>query len=91
MYVLMEKHEMDLVASTCIIMSYNVLLHEYTRHTRTLPLLKDLEVSHEADLRGIGSFSEAAIRTHGLVSVHEVDVRLSFVKLVPLRRLQEIL
>jgi hypothetical protein len=37
----------------------NVLLHDCTRHTRTLPLLIDLEASREADLRGLGSFIEA--------------------------------
>jgi hypothetical protein len=40
-------------------MSYNVQLHDCTRHTRTLPLLAYLEDSREADLRGLGSFIEA--------------------------------
>jgi hypothetical protein len=40
MYVLpTEKHEFELVTSTCT-MYCNVLLHDYTRHTRTLPLLR---------------------------------------------------
>jgi hypothetical protein len=34
----MEKHELDLVTST-------FTMHECTRHTRTLPLLTDLEVA----------------------------------------------
>jgi hypothetical protein len=37
----MEKHELELVTST-FTMSCNVLLHDCTRHTRTLPLLTDL-------------------------------------------------
>jgi hypothetical protein len=44
-------------------MSCNVLLHDYFRHTRTLPLLTDLEESREADLRGLSSFLEAFTRT----------------------------
>jgi hypothetical protein len=40
-YVRMEKHELELVTSTCT-MSCNVLLQDCTRHTRTLPLLTDL-------------------------------------------------
>jgi hypothetical protein len=39
-------------------MSCNVLLQEYTRHTRTLPLLTDLEASREADHRCLSSFVE---------------------------------
>jgi hypothetical protein len=42
----------------------NVLLHDCTRHTRTLPLLTGLEASHGADLRGLGSFTDAFIGTH---------------------------
>jgi hypothetical protein len=34
----MEKHELEQVTSTYT-MSCNVLLQDYTRHTRTLPLL----------------------------------------------------
>jgi hypothetical protein len=37
----MEKHELELVTSNCT-MSWNVLLLDCTRHTRTLPLLTDL-------------------------------------------------
>jgi hypothetical protein len=37
----MEKHELELVMSTCTICC-NVLLHDCTRHTRILPLLTDL-------------------------------------------------
>jgi hypothetical protein len=37
----MEKHELELVTSTNT-MPYNVLLLDYTRHARTLPLLTDL-------------------------------------------------
>jgi hypothetical protein len=37
----MEKHELELVTSTST-MSCNVLLHDCTRHTRTLTLLADL-------------------------------------------------
>jgi hypothetical protein len=63
MYVLpMEKHELELVKSTCT-MSCKVLLHDCTRHTHTLPLLNDLEDNREADLRGLGSFIEALTRT----------------------------
>jgi hypothetical protein len=59
MYVLpMEKHELDLVSSSCT-MSCNVLLQDCTRHTRTLPPLTDLEDNREADLRGLGPFTEA--------------------------------
>jgi hypothetical protein len=64
MYVLpMKKHELDLVTSTCT-MSCTTVLHDYTRHTRTLPLLTNLEVSREADLRGLGSFTATFIGTH---------------------------
>jgi hypothetical protein len=63
MYVLpMEKRELDLVTSTCT-MSCNVLLHECTCHTCTLPLLTYLEASSETHLRGLGSFIEAVIET----------------------------
>jgi hypothetical protein len=44
-------------------MSCNVLLHECTRHTRTLPLLTNLEASRETDLRDLGSFTEAVTGT----------------------------
>jgi hypothetical protein len=37
----MEKHELELVTSTCT-MSCNVLFQDCTRHTPTLPLLTDL-------------------------------------------------
>jgi hypothetical protein len=37
----MEKHELESVTSTRA-MSCNVLLQDYTRPTRTLPLLTDL-------------------------------------------------
>jgi hypothetical protein len=37
----MEKHELELVTSTNT-MSCNVLLQDFTRHTRTLPLLTDM-------------------------------------------------
>jgi hypothetical protein len=58
MYILpMEKHELELVTSTC---SYwEVVLHDYTRHTHTLPLLTNLEDCREADLRGLGPFTYA--------------------------------
>jgi hypothetical protein len=39
--LLMEKHALYLVTSTCT-MSCNVVLQNRTRHTRTLPLLTDL-------------------------------------------------
>jgi hypothetical protein len=39
-------------------MSNDVLLHDYTRHTRTLPLLTDLEDNREAYLRGLASLSK---------------------------------
>jgi hypothetical protein len=58
MYVLpREKHELDLITSTRR-MSCNVLLQDGTRHTRTLPLLTELEANCEVDLRGLGSFTE---------------------------------
>jgi hypothetical protein len=64
MYVLpMENHELKLVTRTCT-MSCNVLLQDCARHTRTLPFLTDLEDNREADLRGLGSFTEALTRTH---------------------------
>jgi hypothetical protein len=45
MYALQtEKHELELVTSTYT-MSCNVVLHDCTRHTRTLPLLTDLEAA----------------------------------------------
>jgi hypothetical protein len=57
MYVLpMEKHELELVKSTCTMLC-NVLLHDCTRHTRTLPLLTNLDDSREADFRCLSSFS----------------------------------
>jgi hypothetical protein len=37
----LEQRELELVTSTCT-MSCNVLLHDFTRHTRALPLLTDL-------------------------------------------------
>jgi hypothetical protein len=58
----MEKHELELVTSTCKI-SCNVLFQDCTRHTRALPLLTDFEDSREADLRGLSSFTEAITRT----------------------------
>jgi hypothetical protein len=44
---------------------YNVmqLLHDYTRHTRTLPVLTDLEASRETHLRNICSIIEAITET----------------------------
>jgi hypothetical protein len=44
-------------------MSGNVLLQDYTRHTRTLPLLSYLEASRETKLRDLGSFNEVVTRT----------------------------
>jgi hypothetical protein len=44
-------------------MSCNVMLHDFTRHTRTLPLLTDFEANREANLRGLGSFIEAITGT----------------------------
>jgi hypothetical protein len=44
-------------------MSCNVVLQDRTRHTRTLPLLRGLEASRDADLRGPGSFFEVLIGT----------------------------
>jgi hypothetical protein len=87
----MEKHELELVTSTCT-MTCNVLLQDYTRHTHTLPLLRDLCGRREADLRGQSSFTEAVLglKNARWVSVHEVDVRLRLGNIVPLGRLQEI-
>jgi hypothetical protein len=56
------KVRIKLVTSTCTL-SGNVLLQDCTRHTRTLPLLTDLEASREADLRGMGSFNEVVLGT----------------------------
>ena len=88
----MEKHELELVTSICT-MSCNVLLHDYTRHTRTLPLLTDIEAAARQT-----SVVYAPLMKHLLglrharwVSVHEVNVSTSLGKLVPLGRLQEIL
>jgi hypothetical protein len=65
MYVLpMEKHELELVASICTMFS-DVLLQENTRHTRTLPLLGDLEASCETDLRDLGPLTKAITLTQG--------------------------
>jgi hypothetical protein len=47
-------------------MSGYVLLHDCTRHTRTLSLLTNLEISRVADFRGLGSFSEAVVGTYEL-------------------------
>jgi hypothetical protein len=44
-------------------MSCNILLQYCTRHVCTLPLLTDLEVSRDASLRGLGSFTKAVTRT----------------------------
>ena len=45
-------------------MSGNVLLQDNSRHTRTLPLLKDrYEANREVDLRGLGSFAEVMFGT----------------------------
>jgi hypothetical protein len=88
----MEKHELGLVTSTCT--KYcNVLLHECTRCTRTLHLLTNVEAAVRQT-----SVVEAPIilkqllglRNSRLVSEHEVDVGMSFGKLVPLGRLQEV-
>jgi hypothetical protein len=76
-------------------MSGNVLFHDCIHHTRTLPLLTDLEASYEANYRGLGLFIiEAMTGTHNnarWVSVHEVDVCISLGKIVPLGRLHEFL
>jgi hypothetical protein len=45
-------------------MSGNVMLKECTRHTRTFPLLIDLEANREADLRDLGCFTKAVIGTN---------------------------
>jgi hypothetical protein len=58
----MEKHELELVTSTCT-MSGNVLLQNCTRHTRTLPLLTDLRGRREADLRGQSAITKGATGT----------------------------
>jgi hypothetical protein len=58
----MEKHELELVTSTCT-MSCNLMLQGCTRHTRTLPFLKDLRGHREADLRGLSSCIEAITGT----------------------------
>jgi hypothetical protein len=57
LYVLpMEKHELELVTSTCT-MYCNVVLQDCTRHTRTLPLLTVQLGRRDADLRGLSSFT----------------------------------
>jgi hypothetical protein len=85
----MEKNELELVTSTRT-MSCNVVLHDCTRHTRTLPLLTNLEDNREAGLRGLSSFLLGLGNARWL-AVHEVNVRVGLGKLVPLGRLQEIL
>jgi hypothetical protein len=35
------------------------LMHDYNRHTRTLPLLTYIEANREANVRGLGSHIEA--------------------------------
>jgi hypothetical protein len=57
----MEKYELELVTSTCTV-SCNVLLQDYTRHTRTLTLLTHLE-NREGDLRGLSSLTKAVTMT----------------------------
>jgi hypothetical protein len=65
MYVLpMKKHGLDLVTRTCTISCNKILLQDYTRLTRTLPVLTDLEANGEDDLRGLGAFNEAIYGTH---------------------------
>jgi hypothetical protein len=54
--------KLDLATSTCTL-SCNVLLHNCTRHTRTLPILRDLEVNRETSLRDQGSFNESVTWT----------------------------
>jgi hypothetical protein len=85
----MEKHELDLVTNTCTISCNYVLLQDFTRHTRTLPFLTNLEGSREADLRGLSPFTDIVTGTQDCaLGVHEVDVHLSLGKRVPLGRLQ---
>jgi hypothetical protein len=71
-------------------MSCNVLLHECTRHTRTLPLLTDLHASVRQTSAVMGALRKPLLRLMNArrVSMHEVDIRLSLGKLVPLGRLQ---
>jgi hypothetical protein len=46
-------------------MSCNVLLHKYTRHTRTLPLLTNLEAAaRQTYVVYVGSFTKVVIVTH---------------------------
>jgi hypothetical protein len=58
----MEKHELAFVTSTYT-MSCNVLLHDCTRHTRTLPLLTDLEAAARLTSVVLSSFTEAVTGT----------------------------
>jgi hypothetical protein len=58
----MEKHELESVTSTNT-MSCNVLLQDCTRHTRTLPLLTDLEAAVRQTSVVLGSFTEAVTGT----------------------------
>jgi hypothetical protein len=88
----MEKHELELVLSTCTL-SCNVLLHDCTRHTRTLPLLTYLEVAARQTSVFYAPLLKRllGLRNARWVGVHEVNVRLSLGKLVPIGRHQEVL
>jgi hypothetical protein len=58
----MAEHELAFLTSTCT-MSFNVLLHDNTRHTRTLPLLTDLEFAARQTSVALSSFTEAVTGT----------------------------
>jgi hypothetical protein len=58
----MEKHELAFVTSTCT-MSCKVLLQDCTRHTRTLPLLTDLEAAARQTSVVLSSLTEAITGT----------------------------
>jgi hypothetical protein len=82
-----KKLRIKSVTSACI-MSLNLLLYDGTRHTRTPPLdilMKPTEKLTSVALAPL--LKQLGLGNARLMSVHEVDVRLSLGKRMPLRRL----
>jgi hypothetical protein len=75
-------------------MSCNVLLHDYTRHNRILPLdgsMRPAERPTSAVILAILLKQSMKLRNARWVSMHEVDVRMTLGKRVPLGRLQKLM
>jgi hypothetical protein len=74
-------------------MFYNVLLHEYTRHTRTFPSLTDLEAAARQTSMVYAPLLKQllGLKNARWISAHEVNVCMSLDRHVPLGRLQEFL